>query len=253
MSTISPTQQSRSGSRITRSLQITEILRDEILAGQFREGERLPSERDLSQRFSANRGAVREAMKKLEQLGLTHIQPGGARVASLATASLEAMGHLLALEQLPAPELIGQVLEAFRSIVEAAQRLAIERAGDAELSEVAGLVERLAHPRVTRSEQTRLELEISEWFFDHCGNFVLTIIRRSIASQIAQLTEDSARRAPLAKADVAKLAKQFARALRARDPDAAVIAMRSCMELRHQQILGNVGAASPRSSRKISR
>ncbi len=253
MSMTSPARQGPSRGRTTRSQQITEILRDEILAGQFREGERLPSERDLSQRFTANRGAVREALKKLEQLGLAQIQPGGARVAPLAAASLEAMGHLLALEQRPAPELVGQVLEAFRSIVEAAQRLAIEQASAEELSEVAGLVDRVARPRVTRREQARLELEISDWFFDHCNNIVLTIIRRSIASQIAQLTEDSALAAPIAKTVVAKLAREFARALRARDPDVAVVAMRSCMELRHQQILDNVGAASARPSQEISR
>ncbi len=55
--------------------EIADSLTHDILVGQYRTGERLPSERDLAVRFVANRGAVREAMKKLEQLGLADIRP----------------------------------------------------------------------------------------------------------------------------------------------------------------------------------
>ena len=48
--------------------QIAGSLIQDILSGQYRVSERLPSERDLATRFDANRGAVREAMKKLEQM-----------------------------------------------------------------------------------------------------------------------------------------------------------------------------------------
>ncbi len=59
------------------SERISAELRDEILRGRYRPGERLPSERDLAQRFEVHRGAVREALKKLEQLGLAKIEAGG--------------------------------------------------------------------------------------------------------------------------------------------------------------------------------
>ena len=45
--------------------QIAHSLTHDILQGQYRPGERLPSERDLAARFDANRGAVREAMAVL--------------------------------------------------------------------------------------------------------------------------------------------------------------------------------------------
>ncbi|NCF80731.1 MAG: GntR family transcriptional regulator [Proteobacteria bacterium] len=38
---------------------MTTTPRSEILRGQYRPGERLPSERDLAARFEANRGPVR--------------------------------------------------------------------------------------------------------------------------------------------------------------------------------------------------
>ena len=53
-----------------KSDQVANALIDDVLNGQYRVGERLPSERDLVARFDANRGAVREAMAKLVQLGL---------------------------------------------------------------------------------------------------------------------------------------------------------------------------------------
>jgi DNA-binding FadR family transcriptional regulator len=85
----------------SRHEEIADVLTRDVLIGQYRIGERLPSERDLSTRFDASRGAVREAMKILEQLGIAQIQPGGARVAPLEEASLDVIGHLLALGDVP--------------------------------------------------------------------------------------------------------------------------------------------------------
>ena len=66
--------------------QIAASLIKDILSGHYRVDERLPSERDLAVRFDANRGAVREAMKKLEQLSIAEVKPGGARVLDRARA-----------------------------------------------------------------------------------------------------------------------------------------------------------------------
>ena len=86
--------------------EIADSLTHDILVGQYRTGERLPSERDLAVRFDANRGAVREAMKKLEQLGVADIQPGGARVVPVEEASLDVIGHLLAVGEVPDSKLV---------------------------------------------------------------------------------------------------------------------------------------------------
>ena len=76
---------------------VTATLRDEILRGQYRPGERLPSERDLASRFEANRGAIREVLKKLEELGIASINPGGVRVVPIEEASLSILRPLLLL------------------------------------------------------------------------------------------------------------------------------------------------------------
>jgi len=52
-------------------------LKGRILSGDFKPGERLPSERVLSEASGVNRGAVREAVKRLQQAGLIAVRQGG--------------------------------------------------------------------------------------------------------------------------------------------------------------------------------
>jgi GntR family transcriptional repressor for pyruvate dehydrogenase complex len=51
-------------------------LRDALLSGRVAEGERLPNERDLAERFAVGRPTVREALRSLEALGIVEIRPG---------------------------------------------------------------------------------------------------------------------------------------------------------------------------------
>jgi DNA-binding FadR family transcriptional regulator len=62
----------------TRSGQIHERLRADILRGFYAPGDALPSERRLSEELDANRHGVREALKRLQQAGLVSISQGGA-------------------------------------------------------------------------------------------------------------------------------------------------------------------------------
>ena len=62
----------------TVSARIHAQLRADILGGRFSAGEALPSERRLAEDHDANRHAVREALKRLEQAGLVSISQGGA-------------------------------------------------------------------------------------------------------------------------------------------------------------------------------
>ncbi len=47
-----------------------------IETGQFKPGERLPTERELSEQLGVSRGSVREALRTLEALGLIEVRPG---------------------------------------------------------------------------------------------------------------------------------------------------------------------------------
>lgn len=53
-------------------IQLTEL----ILKGDWKPGERLPPERQLAEELEINRTSLREALRKLENLGLVKVQPG---------------------------------------------------------------------------------------------------------------------------------------------------------------------------------
>jgi DNA-binding transcriptional MocR family regulator len=96
--------------------EIAEQLRSLILNGQYPPGSKLPPERELSKRLRVNRASLREALKKLEHLGLVRIRQGdGTRVQNfMETGGIELVQHLLPLAG-GKPELIRDLLE-FRRI-----------------------------------------------------------------------------------------------------------------------------------------
>lgn len=57
---------------------VFEQLKDRIVHGDVEPGSSLPSERALSELLGVNRGAIREALKRLEQARLVAISQGGA-------------------------------------------------------------------------------------------------------------------------------------------------------------------------------
>lgn len=112
----------------TLSHDIAMSLRTDILRQRYQSGDRLPSERDLAAKFGASRGAVREAMSQLEQLRLIKVQPGGARVQAVETASIAILGPMLTLDETPNAALVDQFLQTFGALVSLTIREAIATA-----------------------------------------------------------------------------------------------------------------------------
>ncbi len=75
--------------------QIAEQIEKRILSGELQSGDRLPTERELSEQFHASRTAVREAMKTLAQRGLVDMRPGRGTIVIDGTS--QAMRHSMGL------------------------------------------------------------------------------------------------------------------------------------------------------------
>ena len=56
--------------------EVAEQLKQSILLGQFEAGDKLPSERDLSNQFQVSRIAIREALRFLENTGFVETRQG---------------------------------------------------------------------------------------------------------------------------------------------------------------------------------
>src|SRR4051812_22558672 len=70
-------------------------IREAILTGGVPQGERLPNERDLAERFAVGRPTVREALRSLEALGIVEIRAGRAGGAFAARPSEATLGSAL--------------------------------------------------------------------------------------------------------------------------------------------------------------
>ena len=170
--------------------QIAGSLIQDILSGQYRVSERLPSERDLATRFDANRGAVREAMKKLEQIGLAQVQPGGARVRPTDEASLDVIGHLLTQGKLPDATLVDQIMVVLNSLISVAALQTLELASDEEINEIRKLARPLIDEDLDHGAHTLARFELMESIMQASRNLPLRLIARTLFDQVApNLTE----------------------------------------------------------------
>ncbi len=165
--------------------QIAGALIHDILAGRYRVSERLPSERDLAGRFDANRGAVREAMKKLEQIGLAEIQPGGARVKSTQEASLDVIGHMLAEGTLPDAKLVDQILVVINAMMSIAAEQAVQLASDEDIAAIRALTRPLYTEQLTEDAHTLARFELFQSIMLSSDNLPLQLIARTLFEQFA--------------------------------------------------------------------
>lgn len=163
---------------------------NDILSGRYQPEDRLPSERDLSARFDANRGAVREAMKKLEHLGFAEIQPGGARVKERTEANLDALGHILDQAALPDMVLVDQILVVINSLMSIAAELTLEMASDDELADIRALTEPLLDEATDKETHTLARFELMRAIMISSNNLPLQMIAKSLTDQaIPKLAE----------------------------------------------------------------
>ncbi len=152
-----------------------------ILDGTYRAGDRLPPERELAEQLGANRGSVREALKKLEQLRLVEIQRGsGIRVRHLEDASLELVVPMLLVDGLPNLPLVRDLLELREVLVPAVMRLALERGSMAELDALASHLRHLADPEIAEAEYLSGLFELQDLGARMTDNRVLLLLTNSL-------------------------------------------------------------------------
>ena len=120
---------------------IVEELRKRILGGEWKPGDFLPPERELSQTLGVTRVSLREALRMLEQESLIETRHGeGSQVRDFTeSAGLGVLKHLVKLG-LPSPELLRSTLE-FRAILGTElTRLAAQKAGADDIEALAAII-----------------------------------------------------------------------------------------------------------------
>jgi len=127
----------------------------------FEPGDKLPSEREMSEMFGMSRGALREALIRLDTLRIIDARPksGIYLRAGSAERSIEAMVLFAEADAPLAPDEVIQAVELRRLLETQAVRLACERRTDEDLERLSAIVKRCAAARGDGEKLASLDAE----------------------------------------------------------------------------------------------
>jgi GntR family transcriptional repressor for pyruvate dehydrogenase complex len=206
---------------------IVEQIRTLIRQGRLRPGDRLPSERELCERFGVSRVTVREALRVLEAGGLIEVRVGarGGAFVTLPTRNRlgEGLADLLHLSALTAAEVTEARLVFELGIV----RLVAERATEEDLVDL----ERLCEQHLTALDEGRYTMEMSAEFHVQVAacthNSAIEAIVHSFHGPLLMSLKEAQLAAPLMGHRGAHEHLEFVQAVQRRDVTAAEEIMRA--------------------------
>jgi DNA-binding FadR family transcriptional regulator len=188
-------------------------LRDAILDGRFRVGQKLPPERELAQEFQVNRTSVREAIKVLEGLGLVSVRQGdGATVRPLLDASFDVLAPLVFRGGRVDGRAFTEVMEVMTPLLFEMARLALQRHRPEQIDELKRLRDVMADPTIEAESRFA------------AGRDVLVLLSDMTANRVWQMLARRAR--TLLASDPLREARRRLR----RDPSRTVPIIDACLE-----------------------
>jgi GntR family transcriptional repressor for pyruvate dehydrogenase complex len=166
------------GPRLRRADGVFRQLRSRILGGALARGDRLPNERDLADSFEVNRTSVREAVKRLEYLGLVEVRHGhGTFVKGVAdSSSLEVIEALLRDPRTVTLELLRQILEFRRHITVQVVELAASHRTEEQLERARKLLSKERDEGVNPAQALALDVEFNRLLGEATGNLMYQLV-----------------------------------------------------------------------------
>jgi DNA-binding FadR family transcriptional regulator len=197
-------------------------LRARILSGAFPPDSSLPGERELCAAFQVNRGALREALKRLEQLGLVQIKQGGAtRVRDFRAAGLELLPAILIGPDAALRKRAVRGLLELRSVIGPdVARKAAERRSEQDLAAIEELVTKLVAPQQAPSQLQRWSMGLWERLAQASENLVYQATYNSLRKAWATV-QDALAVGLMDELGDATRYQKLARAIREQQPERA--------------------------------
>lgn len=155
-------------------------IREMILSGELAPGDRLPPEKDLSERLGLSRNSLREAVKALDLIGVLDVRRGdGTYVTSLQPGLLlEAMSFVVDLHT---DKTVLEMLEVRRILEPAAAAIAAMRMDAATAQTLEELIER-AHASSSIEDLVSHDLEFHQSIVESTGNEYFSRLNETLSS-----------------------------------------------------------------------
>jgi DNA-binding FadR family transcriptional regulator len=219
-------------SRLHRTL--LQALVADIVRGALAEGQRLPTETELAQRFGVSRGVARESLRSLEERGLVTVKHGSGASVCPATEwdmfNPDVIAAVLAGDR--GPQLLGDYLECRRLLEIEAAGLAAERATRAHLVALSEALEAMTAAAV----QTAASPSAEDRFHDADIAFHRAVIQATGNRALRWMTEPVHRALAAARRPLARPELRLERSL----PE-------------HRRILGAIADGEPEAARAAMR
>ena len=208
-------------------------LQDKIVRGELAPESALPSERALSEALAVNRGAVREAIKRLQQAGLVAVRHGG-------NHTIRNFEEEAGLELLPSLLVDGRGrldIEVLRSIMAMRSALApevaasaAEKGGEALAAKLEALLDRMRQAERDLVQLQALVFDFWKTLVAGSGNIAFRLAFNSMTKTYVQPWDAIRTTLEPELRDIGNL-RAIAAAVRARDAQGARIAARRHIEL----------------------
>lgn len=207
---------------------VVERIAGVIQSRKLAAGQRLPGEHELVEQLKVSRPILREALARLQSMGLVDIQRGRGTFVGSASSLANCVRLLRSAVMISPLEL--QSYAELRSAIEVqAARQAAERATDEDIADLAALLKRLDNDELPYPEALELDFAFHRKLIDIAANplmrNMMEVIYEFVLTQMVRTTP-SQRENQLGR----RLHKAILRAVRDRDPDAAAVAMQQHMQ-----------------------
>ncbi len=227
-------------------------IRDAILGGKFKVGDRLPNERALAVQFAASRTSVREALRGLEQAGVINIKKGVNGGVFVADPDHRLVSRpfqtLLQLRKVT----MDNIVEARLIFEPEAARLAAQRAKPEDLHALEQVIEKMTGAIESGEPPSSFDLAFHKLIAHAARNPILEMLSESMLEVASQVITGLHPSIDVLR-HVVKRHREVFEAVRNRDGDLAFEAMsKHIIDVRNrlakQRIRGK-SKAKPRSER----
>jgi GntR family transcriptional regulator, transcriptional repressor for pyruvate dehydrogenase complex len=214
------------------SNEVAQVLLTYLMRGDYKPGQRLPSERALAEALGVGRSVIREVLKSLTLLGLIQVRPGDGtylkdRGSDFLPASFE-WGLLLGDRQ------VQDVIEARRELEVVLAGLAAERRTDTDVDDLRTLLARMksAPDKMAFVEaDVAFHLRIAEAARNPILQQMLGSTQSLLRAWVLRVVENQGDTAPSYREHTPVFA-----AIEKQDPDAARTAIRSHLQKAGQRL-----------------
>ena len=219
--------------------EIAAQIRTELAAGRLKVGNRLPSERALSEQFGVSRNTLREALRSLEHAGLVRLQKGASGGAFITEASGDAINTgLLDLYHMGAIQ-PAQLTEARIWLESIVVREACLRASPADIEQLRANV-KLAEQASAEGDffkRAEVHLDFHRILARMTGNPVMVIVMDGVLGVLRHYVQSIGE---YENAFVLPSRQRFLKFMEARDVPGAVAEMESSLKKLQRTYLSRV-------------